>query len=142
MSIDFESIEDIEHQIDYASLRKFRYTELIGLGFIPVCIEDDLYNVIILSEDSQEEVRNLMESRLKHNAGYEFIIINDNDFKVLIGEVDEHLATDKQMTEITSQGLDLSLDDVYTGEQQKTVNKGNYSIKKFAITHNATPLKC
>ncbi|MBQ2645003.1 Flp pilus assembly complex ATPase component TadA [bacterium] len=136
MPITYDSIDEIEQQIDYANLRKFKYDELIGLGFIPVSIVGDMYNIVILTEDNKNEIRQLMESRIKHDAGYDFTIIKDQDFKNLIGEIDEHFASDKQMAAIVSKGYDISLDEAYTDDDKskndddeyKIVNKGNYSV--------------
>ncbi len=139
MPITFEKIEELEHQIDYANLRKFKYEELIGMGFVPISISGDMYNIVILTEDNKEDIRQLMETRLSHDAGYDFTVIKDQDFKNLIGEIDEHFASDKEMAEVASKGYDLALDEVFTGEDQqkditkvdenyKLVNKGNYSV--------------
>ena len=137
MPIQFENINELEQQIDYANLRKFKYEELIGMGFVPVCIIGDMYQIVVLTEDNKDDIRKLMESRLTHEAGYEFTVIKDQDFKNLIGEIDEHFASDKEMNEIVSKGYDISLDEVYTGgedannnikEDYKIVNKGNYSV--------------
>lgn len=136
MPIKYENVEELEQQIDYANLRKFKYEELIGLGFIPLSIVEDMYNIVLLSEDNKDEICNLMESRLTHEAGYDFTIIKDQDFKILIGIVDEHFATGKEMAEIASKGYNLGFDEVFgadnvhskDGNDYKLVNKGNYSV--------------
>lgn len=136
MPINYETIDELEQQIDYANLRKFKYEELIGMGFVPVCVIDDMYQIVVLTEDNKDEIRELMESRLSSDAGYEFTVIKDQDFKNLIGEIDEHFASDKEMNETVSKGYGISLDEVYTGgdganqdeDAYKVVNKGNYSV--------------
>ncbi|MCR5266523.1 MAG: Flp pilus assembly complex ATPase component TadA [Cyanobacteria bacterium RUI128] len=134
MAIEFETVDEIEQKIDYANLRKFKYDELIGMGFIPVCIDGDMYQIVSLSKDNESEIRQLMEQRTTHGAGYEFTIIKDKEFKDLIGIIDEHFASDKQMTEIVSKGYNIGLDEVYddagsdTQDDYKVVNKGNYTV--------------
>jgi type IV pilus assembly protein PilB len=133
MPIEFQDLDELEQYIDYANLRKFSYDELIGMGFVPISIIGDFYHVVVLTKDNENEIRDLMESRLKHDAGYEFTVIKDQTFKDLIGIIDEHLASDKEMSEMAQKAYNLGLDDVYseqkdaTGEH-KLVNKGNFSV--------------
>lgn len=139
MALEFENIEELEHLIDYANLRKFKYDELIGLGFVPISFTGGIYDIVILSEDNKDDIKRLMDSRLGTDVKCEFQVIKDQDFKNLIGEVDEHFASDKQMSEIASKGYDMGLDEVFTGEgggkvqpaeksNYKVVNRGNYSV--------------
>ncbi|MDO5305804.1 MAG: ATPase, T2SS/T4P/T4SS family, partial [bacterium] len=134
--------------IDYANLRKFKYEELIGMGFVPISIVDDTYNIVVLSKDNEQEIRELMSSRLTNDAGYDFTVIKDKQFKDLIGIIDEHLASDKEISEIATKAYNMSLDEVFTDEENvvdedyKIVNKGNYSVavpisaEKEALKHN------
>ena len=148
MPIEVEDIEELEKQIDYANLRKFKYEELIGMGFVPISVSGDVYNVVILSKDNEQEIRELLNSRLTTDAGYEFTIIKDKQFKDLIGIIDEHMASDKEISEIATKAYNMGLDEVFTGEENvvdedyKIVNKGNYSVavpisaEKEALKHN------
>ena len=148
MPIEFDDIEELEKQIDYANLRKFKYEELIGMGFVPLSVEGDVYNVVVLSKDNEQEIRSLLTSRLPNiEVGFEFTVIKDRYFKDLIGIIDEHLASDKEISEIATKAYNMSLDQVFTGEENvdddyKIVNKGNYSVavpisaEKEAMKHN------
>lgn len=132
MPIKYDNIEEIEHKIDYATLRKFKYDELIGMGFIPICDADGAYSIVVLSEDNKQDIMQLLDKRIKTQSIYDFTVIKDQEFKILIGIIDEHFASDKQMNEIVSKGYNIALDEVYDDqeneEEYKVVNKGNYSV--------------
>ena len=149
MPIKYNTIQEIEEQIDYSNLRKFKYQELIGLGFVPLSMVGDMYNIVVIGENHKDEIRALMESRLeKHSAGYDFTQIREQEFKDLIGLVDEHFATDKEMAEIAANGYNIGFDEVYMGNNSaensdnanyKVVNKGNYSVSVPVTEDSGVP---
>lgn len=131
MAIDYENINDIEQQINYSNLRKFQYEELIGIGFIPVNLINGAYEVLILSKESAEEVQLVLIKKLPNVKKFNFTVITEQEFKNLISQIDEHYATDKEMSEIASKGANMALDEVFEGtspEEENVINKGNYSI--------------
>ena len=133
MPIDYENINEIEQQIDYSSLRKFRYEELIGNGFIPLCIRDGICYVVLLSEKNREEIQYIIVKKIQNIRAYDFTIITEQDFKNLISHIDDHYVSDKEMTEIASKAMDLGLDEVFNegkagDKDSNVVNKGNYSV--------------
>ena len=130
MPIEVEDIEELEKQIDYANLRKFKYEELIGMGFVPISVSGDVYNVVILSKDNEQEIRELLNSRLTTDAGYEFTIIKDKQFKDLIGIIDEHMASDKEISEIATKAYNMGLDEVFTGEENVVDEIGRASCRE------------
>lgn len=144
MPIDFENLDDLEKLVDYNIVSKFKSEELIGFGFIPICIKDSICNITILMEDTIPAVRDIVKSRLTDYAGYDFTVITEQDFNELIGRVDEQLTVNKKLAEVRSQSKSLSTEVKSHEEEYKTVNKGNYSIyvpvnpnKNSALPQNA-----
>ncbi|MGN0013955.1 MAG: GspE/PulE family protein [Candidatus Gastranaerophilaceae bacterium] len=125
MSIKYENIEELEHQIDYAVLRKFNYEDLIALGFLPLSLIDNQYGVLILSEENKEDIKKLIESKVSHTARYNFTLISDQDFKELLGLVDEHFATEKEILEVSKKGYNLGFDEVFGANNAETAKDGN-----------------
>ena len=138
MAIDYENINDIEQQINYSNLRKFKYEELIGIGFIPVNLINGAYEVLILSKESADDVQLLLLKKLPEIKKYNFNVITEQEFKNLIAQIDEHYATDKEMSEIASKGANIALDEVFEGssssENTPDADTGNYSVATVSST--------
>lgn len=133
MSISTENIDEIEKRIDYANLRKFKYDELISVGFIPVSIEEDKYDVLVLNLDKKDEVSEFMDSRLKHDATYEFTVINQDIFNKLIIRIDEHMASSAEIKRVALSARDLSVNQVYGTEQETKVYESSPEEEQHSL---------
>jgi len=129
MPIVFENINDIEQQIDYTTLRKFKYEDFIGNGFIPIGFNNGVFRVAILPGVSQEEIQYLIVQVISGVRTFDFTQISDSDFKQLLSNIEEHNVSKKEMAQIAANAVNMDFDEVYTGkDQQQSAKKENYSV--------------
>ncbi len=118
MAINTNDVNEIEKHIDYANLRKFNYEDLIGSGFIPIGIQNGIYDVLILDGDKKDEVAELMDSKLKHDAKYEFTVVDKQTFNSLIVRTDEHMASISQIKKVAAEASEMSMNAVYGDDEE------------------------
>ncbi len=123
MPIIYENLEELEHQIDYSKLRKFKSDELISLGFIPLSIVNNVYNVLFLQENNINTIKKIIQSRLSIDTQYDFTLIDDKNFKELLDIILNHYVSENKMKNIIDTHVsDIKLDKVFN---YKVFNNGN-----------------